>query len=144
MSQSPRPVAADRAAEVRQFVLFCISGVIGFLVDAGVVQWLVVGAGQDPYLSRVVSFLCAMTATWLFNRRYTFTPRSEPLWREWLRYFVAMLGGFAVNYAVYAGLVFAIPLVRAWPVLGVAAGSLAGLVVNYVSSRWWVFRDADP
>lgn len=140
MNEPPRRAAADRTAEVRQFVLFCISGVIGFLVDAGIVQWLVVGLGGDPYLSRMISFLCAMTATWLFNRRYTFAPRGEPLWREWLRYSVAMLGGFVVNYAIYAGLVYAVPLVRAWPVIGVAAGSLAGLVVNYASSRWWVFR----
>jgi putative flippase GtrA len=141
MSGRPRPVAAERAAEVRQFALFCISGVIGFLVDAGIVQWLVVAREQDPYLSRVVSFLCAMTATWLFNRHFTFVARrDESLWREWLRYFVAMLGGFAVNYTIYAGLVYALPLVRAWPLLGVAAGSVAGLAVNYASSRWWVFR----
>jgi putative flippase GtrA len=126
---------------LRQFALFCVAGVIGFVVDAGLVQWLVAGPGFDPYLSRVASFLCALTATWLFNRRYTFVPRrDEPLWREWSRYFVAMLGGFAVNYGVYAAMVYALPLVRAWPVLGVAAGSVAGLVVNYASSRWWVFR----
>lgn len=126
---------------MRQFALFCIAGVIGFLVDAGLVQGLVGGFGFDPYLSRVASFLCALTATWLFNRRYTFVPRrDEPLWREWLRYFVAMLGGFAVNYGVYAAMVYALPLVRAWPVLGVAAGSIAGLTVNYASSRWWVYR----
>jgi putative flippase GtrA len=145
MNDRSRPAAAGRAAEMRQFLLFCISGAIGFLVDAGIVQWLVAGMGQDPYLSRLVSVLCAMTATWAFNRRYTFQPRrDEPLWREWLRYCVAMLGGFAVNYSVYAGMVYAFPLVRSWPLLGVAAGSIAGLVVNYASSRWWVFRKSNP
>jgi len=125
---------------VRQFALFCIAGVIGFVVDAGIVQALVVVGGFDPYLSRVVSFLCAMTTTWLFNRRYTFVAnRDESLGREWLRYFVAMLGGFAVNYGIYAALVYSLPLVRIWPVLGVAAGSVAGLAVNYASSRYWVF-----
>ena len=130
---------------MRQFALFCIAGVIGFLVDAGVVQAMVTLGGFDPYLSRVVSFLCAMTATWLFNRRYTFvSSREESVAKEWLRYFVAMLGGFAVNYGVYAALVYAFPVVRVWPVLGVAAGSVAGLIVNYVSSRYWVFRHAPP
>jgi len=128
---------------VRQFALFCVAGVIGFVVDAGIVQALVGVGGFDPYLSRVVSFLCAMTATWLFNRRYTFVAgRDEGPWKEWLRYFVAMLGGFAVNYGIYAALVYGVPLVRLWPVLGVAAGSVAGLVVNYASSRYWVFRRA--
>lgn len=126
---------------MRQFALFCIAGVIGFVVDAGIVQALVVIGGFDPYLSRVVSFLCAMTATWLFNRRYTFVAgRDEGLLMEWGRYFVAMLGGFALNYGIYAVLLYTFPLVRAWPVLGVAAGSVAGLMVNYNSSRYWVFR----
>ena len=125
---------------MRQFLLFCIAGTIGFLVDAGIVQALV-AAGVDPYLGRLLSFLCALTATWSFNRSFTFVAaRDEGPWREWLRYFVAMLGGFAVNYGVYAALVYSLPLVRAWPALGVAAGSIAGLVVNYLSSRFWVFR----
>ena len=128
-----------------QFALFCMAGVLGFLVDASVVQVLVGVVGADPYLARVVSFLCAMTATWLFNRRYTFVADAERgLLLEWLHYGVAMLGGFAVNYATYAAMVYALPLVRTWPVIGVAAGSIAGLAVNYVSSRYWVFRQKTP
>jgi putative flippase GtrA len=131
---------ASAARPWRQFLLFCIAGTIGFLVDAGIVQALV-AQGADPYLARLVSFLCALTATWAFNRRYTFgAVRSDRAGREWLRYFIAMLGGFAVNYAVYAALVYSLPVIRQWPALGVAAGSIAGLVVNYFSSRFWVFR----
>jgi putative flippase GtrA len=130
---------------MREFALFCVAGTIGFAVDAGLVQLMVGEGGFDPYASRVVSFLCAMTATWLFNRRYTFVAeRGESLMREWLRYFVAMLAGFAVNYAVYALMIWQLPLARAWPVLGVAAGSVVGLVVNYASSRYWVFRAVTP
>lgn len=126
---------------MRQFALFCIGGVIGFAVDASIVQVLVSVGGFDPYLSRLVSFLFAVTGTWRFNRRFTFTAgRDESAWQEWLRYFLAMLGGFAVNYAVYAALVYSVPLVRVWPVLGVAAGAVVGLTVNYLSSRHWVFR----
>lgn len=127
---------------MRQFALFCVAGTLGFLVDAGIVQTLV-HFGVDPYLGRLVSFCCALTATWSFNRRYTFVAaRDDNPLREWLRYFVAMLGGFAVNYGTYAALVYALPLVRTWPALGVAAGSVAGLLVNYLSSRYWVFGGA--
>ncbi|MCI1709646.1 MAG: GtrA family protein [Chiayiivirga sp.] len=126
---------------MRQFALFCVAGVFGFVVDAGLVQALVTLGGQDPYLSRVASFLCAMTTTWLFNRRYTFVAgREAGLVTEWTRYALAMLGGFAVNYGVYAAMVHTLPVVQVWPVLGVAAGSVAGLFVNYLSSRHWVFR----
>lgn len=126
---------------MRQFLLFCIAGGIGFVVDAAIVQALVRGLGWNPYASRLMSFVCAMTATWVFNRRYTFAHAAgESLLHEWLRYGLAMLGGFAVNYGAYALLVWRFALVREWPVIGVAAGSVAGLLVNYASSRFWVFR----
>ncbi len=126
---------------MRQFLLFCIAGGIGFVVDATVVQALVSLAGGDPYVSRLASFLCAATATWLFNRHYTFAGhRHYSLLGEWARYLLAMSGGFAVNYGTYAALLLAFPLVHQYPVIGVAAGSLAGMAVNYASSRLWIYR----
>ena len=59
---------------------------------------------------------------------------------EWLRYLLAMSGGFAVNYAAYAAVYTFFAPARTWPELAVAAGSVAGLAVNYVSSRWWIYR----
>jgi putative flippase GtrA len=126
---------------MRELVLFGIGGVIGFIVDAGIVQLLVSGPGWNPYLARLLSFLCAATATWLFNRRYTFrSARHYSLRGEWVRYVFAMCGGFALNYAVYSTLVFHFEIVHRFPALGVAAGSLAGLVVNFASSRFWIYR----
>jgi putative flippase GtrA len=51
-----------------------------------------------------------------------------------------MTGGFVVNYGTYALLYTFVEIVRTYPELGVAAGSVAGLVVNYASSRWWIYR----
>lgn len=124
-----------------QFLLFCIGGVIGFIVDAGVLRLLVSGAGMGGYVARLFSFLCAATATWLWNRHSTFRgTRRYGLLGEWGRYLLAMSGGFAVNYAIYAALYTFVPLVQRYPELGVAAGSVGGLVVNYASSRWWIYR----
>jgi len=126
---------------MRQFAWFCVAGALAFAVDAGVLQLLLLAPQADPYSARVLSFLCAVTTTWLFNRRVTFAHGSGlPLHREWMLYVGTQLGGFAVNYAVYALLVYSIDLVRAWPVLGVAAGSVAGLLVNFVAARRLVFR----
>lgn len=126
---------------MRTFVLFCVGGTIGFLVDAAIVQTLVVGLGWNPYYARILSFLAAATATWLFNRRFTFSSdRRDNVHGEWIRYLLAMIAGFAVNFAVYSFFVFHFALVQRVPALCVAAGSLAGLVINYLSSRYWVFR----
>lgn len=120
---------------------FGVAGVIGFLVDAGILTLLVGPLGIDPYLARVPSFLAAATTTWLVNRHWTFADRGGGVaGGQWGRYVLAMLAGGAVNYATYAALIATVPLARAWPVLGVAAGSLAGMAVNYASSNWWIFR----
>lgn len=125
----------------RTFILFCVAGVIGFFVDAGIVQSLVSVLDWNPYFSRLLSFLAAATATWVFNRRYTFSAdRRYSLRGEWLRYLIAMGSGFTLNFSVYSYFVFHYELIQRIPAIGVAVGSVAGLAVNYLTSRYWIFR----
>ena len=126
---------------MRQLMLFGVGGVIGFVVDAGIVQALVVGFDWNPYAARLLSFLAAATATWLFNRRFTFRDeRNYSLFGEWSRWMLAMSGGFAVNYTAYSLCIFHSMTMRANPALAVAVGSIAGFLVNYASSKWWIYR----
>ena len=57
-----------------------------------------------------------------------------------MRYLAANLVGGIVNYSIYAYLVSMFAFVRAYPVLGVAAGAMAGLGVNFTLSKFVVFR----
>lgn len=124
----------------REALLFAVGGVLGFAVDAGIVQALVRGAGWNPYLARVLSFLAAATVTWIWNRRYTFAQRRSHRARaEWLRWMALMSVGALINYGIYAALVAFWPLVREWPWLGVAAGSGAAALVNFCAARSLVF-----
>jgi len=129
----------------REIILFAISGVFGFIVDAGIVQFLVREWAVNPYEARVISFLAAATTTWSFNRKFTFAGKSSgSRRRELLRYIVAMAGGFALNYGAYALCVATWPLVRTWPAIGVAVGSVAGAVLNFLTSKYWIFRAPKP
>ena len=125
----------------RQLVLFGVAGTIGFIVDAGILQLLVSGLAWDRFSGRLISFLCAATTTWQFNRRYTFRGiRRHSLVGEWARYLFAMSGGFACNFTAYSALVYVFNVDRQWLILAVAAGSVAGLGVNYTASHYWVYR----
>ena len=121
----------------RQFLSFAVVGAIGFVVDVAVLYLVAPLLGW--YGARVVSFLAAATATWALNRRYTFRRSEASVLREYLGYLVTMLGGAVVNYGAYV-------LVLHWatgpwaPAAGVALGSCAGLVVNFLSARYLVFR----
>ncbi|HEX5489582.1 MAG TPA: GtrA family protein [Rhodanobacteraceae bacterium] len=124
----------------RQLGWFGVGGFIGFVVDAGIVQLLVSKLNADPYVGRLFSFTCAATATWLFNRRFTFHQRGDyTLFGEWSRYLVAMSAGFALNYTTYALVVYFSHFVQDWPSIGVAVGSLPGSAVNFLGARHWVF-----
>ncbi len=124
----------------RQFISFAMVGVVGFLVDAGALQIaLVVGLGL--YLGRVVSYLMAASATWLLNRRYTFKGASEgSAWSEWARFVLSQLSGATVNLTVYGLLVYSSPFVARNPVIGVALGSIAGMLINFIAARSFAFR----
>ena len=126
----------------KEILFFAISGVIGFVVDAGIVQFLVREWQVNPYEARLVSFLCAATTTWAFNRKVTFAGKGSggSKRRQLIRYLIAMAGGFALNYGAYAACVASFAIVREWPAIGVAAGSIAGAVVNFLSSKYWIFR----
>lgn len=129
----------------REVALFAVGGTLGFLVDAGIVQALVRGAGCDPYAARVVSFLAAASFTWWWNRQVTFAHRrGHRARREWLRWMAVMAVGAGVNYGVYALAVTLSATVRAWPALGVAAGSLAAAAMNFAGARAVVFTHLKP
>jgi len=139
---APGVQGGDAHGTARRLVLFAVAGVLGLIVDVGVLYLLAPWLGW--YAARVLSFLAAATATWAFNRRFTFAAgRPASLWREYASYVAAMLGGAAVNYAVYVLTLHSVdgPWAAA---LGVALGSLGGMVVNYLSARHLVFRARGP
>ena len=121
-----------------QFVRFATIGAVAFFVDTAVL-YAALGLGANPYLGRVASFLAAATLTWVLNRRYTFVATDGAPLVQWAKFLGANAVGGFVNYSVYAALIAFVPIVRAHPVLGVAAGSLCGLVLNFSVSRQWVF-----
>ncbi len=123
-----------------EMVRFGVVGTVGFVVDAFV---LTVGlrAGTGPWLGRALSYVVAVTVTFSLNRAWTFrtADRSRPVTQDWGLFALVNLAGFACNYGTYAALIAGVPLVREFPVLGVAAGSLAGMAGNFLLSKRYVF-----
>ncbi|AWV23005.1 Hypothetical protein HVPorG_02224 [Roseomonas mucosa] len=128
-------------AVLRQMWRFGVVGGIGFVVDSAVLM-AAIALGAGPYGGRVLSYLAAATTTWALNRAWTFRGRGAgPAHRQWARFLLVNLVGFALNYGTYALLLSNMPLVAAHPVLGVAAGALAGMGGNFALSRRFVFTD---
>ncbi len=122
-----------------QLLRFALVGTLGFLVDAGTL-YVLLALGASYFWGRLGAFLVAMCATWLCNRRFTFSAgRQASRWKEWRDYCVAMSGGALINLGVSMAMLSTLEY-RAWlPAAAVGAGSLAGMVLNFVSAKYWVF-----
>ena len=108
------------SAQLRTFLWFGITGVLGFLVDAGVLHFMVSGWNTNLYLARGCSFTCAATTTWVMNRIVTFGApqrRGRQLAVEWTSYLAASLGGGCCNYLVLALAVRLSPLLHRIPTI---------------------------
>ncbi|ULR88097.1 GtrA family protein [Comamonas sp. B21-038] len=124
----------------RSVLWFLIAGSLAFVVDVAVLTLLRDTLGV--YAARAVSFWLAATTTWLINRNISFAGRSASggLLTEYLRYLGLMLGGGAVNLAVYSLLAWIFPQGPQWLMLYVAAGTLVAMTVNYLSMTRLLYR----
>lgn len=137
------PQVAERVSVniLGQFFRFCAVGAIGFVADAGSLHFLVKVFDMGLYGGRVVSYLVAASVTWALNRRYTFQVQGkQAMGREWTVYLAANAIGAVINYGCYALAVTYFEPARDFPVIGVAAGSVAGLGFNFIANRYFVFR----
>jgi putative flippase GtrA len=135
-------IGTGRSRTVLQFLRFGVVGAIGFVVDTAVL-YAGLALGLGLYGGRAVSYLAAASTTWALNRAWTFRGQGDgPVMRQWALFVVLNLVGFAFNYGTYAALVSGVALVAQHPVIGVAAGSLAGMMGNFLLSRRFVFGGA--
>jgi putative flippase GtrA len=122
------------------FMRFGVVGALGFVVDAGVLQLLLM-LGWGPVGARAVAIPVAVLATWALNRRFTFPEaQAGPALASLLRYAGVSAVGAAVNFIVYTALVLASATVAAHPMAALAVGSIAAMLVNYLGSRHFAFR----
>ena len=125
------------------FARFAIVGGIGFVVDAGILTALVSWFGFNVYASRAVSFTAAVLATWALNRQWVFgdwkARHARAVGAEYLRYVVVQTVGALTNLAVFVAVLAALPNLIRYPVIPLAIGAIAGLLVNFAGARLWVF-----
>lgn len=126
---------------LRQGTSFVLIGLVGFAVDGGVLTLLSTSFAMNLFVARGFSFLLACLATWLLNRSFTFAAAASPRkGAEYGRYLLVQTGGALANLAIFSWLVMASAQMRAVPILPLAIGAMAGLVINFSGARLWVYR----
>ncbi len=129
----------QRLALLSRLLKFGAVGVVGFFWDTVSVYALAPWLGL--YGAGIAAYLVASSTTWVMNRLWTFRDRDHgQAHRQWALSITAGAGGFMLNRGTFIALVATSPLCRTYPVLGVAAGSIAGMAVNFTMATRVVFR----
>lgn len=122
-----------------QLARFLLVGAAGFAVDTAVLAYLLYGLGYVTESggligSRVVSFVAAISTTFLLNARFTF--RAPVRKARLARYVTIQLFGAALNIGTYTFLVLG-PLAR--PLIAMAIGAAVATVSNFLLVRRFVY-----
>ena len=124
---------------IGQFFRFGVVGASAFLIDTAIVYGLKGRLGL--YGAGMASYLVAASWAWALNRGWTFRGRgSGRAHHQWVRYLLMNLLGLVLNRGTYAALVAGVPICATQPVLAVAGGAIAGMMVNFTVMRQVVFR----
>lgn len=132
----------------QRMLRFIVVGSIGFAVDATILLALTVLAGWQPLEARVVSFMVAVTVTWLINRHVTFADRralrANASTNEYMRYVLTQSVGAAINLTVFGIALWMLPASRVHLLAPLALGSICALCFNYLALLHLVFPSRVP
>ena len=87
--------------EWNRFVRFMAVGTIGAVVDFGVMNFLSHSLKMELVIAGSLSFLCAITSNFIWNRFWTYPDsRSRPIINQLIMFFLVNLVGAAVRIPI--------------------------------------------
>ena len=131
--------------ELNRFLKFAAVGLIGAVVDFGVLNLLVLGFGWHKAYANLVSVTCAIISNFIWNRLWTFPEsRQRSLRTQFGQYALVNVAGLAINEIVFVStdaMVFA----SAFPHpldynLAKATAVVIVLFWNFFVNRRWTYR----
>jgi putative flippase GtrA len=134
-----RSATPNRLLIMAQFMRFGAVGLIGLVIDTATVYGLRQSLGL--YGAGLVAYIMSATVNWVLNRVWTFRGQGTgSAHRQWGMFMLTNLAGFVLNRGTYVILVTFLAAAADQPVIATAAGSMAGMFVNFSLSRRVVFR----
>jgi len=128
---------------IAQGLRFGSVGFVGLLVNIAMVY--LVKPMINLELSSVLAFLVAATVTWLLNRNFTFMETRVPehnhaeIGLQWLVFVAVNAIGGTIYCVTFWYLTTHFSICREFPVIAVCAGGALGMMVNFTTSRSFVF-----
>ncbi len=149
-------ILAENKERVR-FLKFATVGALGAVIDFGVMNMLTHFANMRLVLAGTISFLCAVTSNFIFNRYWTYPDsRSRHVLHQLGMFFLVNAAGIAIRIPIlhYAEP----PLAQAFENMAHLSDTLAetlarnatlalavGVVMiwNFFINRYWTYNDVE-
>ncbi|NEN86220.1 GtrA family protein [Paenibacillus elgii] len=121
-------------------VRFCVTGAINTGIDLTV--FTVLTLSSVPYLAaQGAAFVCGLLNSYFMNRTWTFGQKGKSRPAEWMKFCALNLLIFSMSTALLIWL----HEYRQLPMPVSKLGAMgAGMIVNYLGSRFWVFAASGP
>jgi putative flippase GtrA len=120
---------------------FLIVGASGFVINIAVYGVLVHPLGVPYILAAVISNTVALASNFFLNRHWTFEATHHRRVLQAPRFAVVSVAGFVVNLLV---LRFCVEVADVAKLPAEVIASAIAAPVNFLGSRQWAFRRADP
>lgn len=128
----------SNAMHLAQFLVVGASGVVVNLVILSLFNWM----GFLPVVCLIAGIVVSLCTNFLLNRRFTFSyAKDRPIGRQFLGFLSASSFGMVTNFSVaYLMLRYVLPANTFSLQLAALSGIAFGTILNYLGSRYIVFR----
>ena len=141
---------ARRLAVAYQLSKFFLVGGLNFLIDLGVLNFLIyltdITAGFYAAVFKGLAFLVAMVSSFLWNKFWTFRALSvAQVGLQFAEFFAVTVVGFFINVGAFVlvndwvGPPVSIPA-KAWASIAAGSAAVIGLLWNFLGYKFFVFR----
>lgn len=150
-------ILITNAKERRRFLKFAVVGVIGAIIDFGVMNLLTQLAGMDLVPAGTISFACAVMSNFIWNRYWTYPDsRSRPITRQLVMFFAVNIAGVLIRIPILhfveppllkllESISLSGPLSAEFLAKNFTLALAVGIVMlwNFFVNRYWTYNDVD-
>jgi putative flippase GtrA len=150
-------ILVNNVKERERFLKFAVVGVIGAVIDFGVMNLLTQAASMTLVLAGTISFICAVISNFIWNRYWTYPDsRSRPLAHQLVMFFVVNTAGVAIRIPIlhfveppvtnlFEGMKLSIALSSEFLAKNFTLAVAVGIVMlwNFFVNRYWTYNDVD-
>ena len=150
-------ILVKNPVERTRFFKFLVVGIIGAIIDFGVMNLLTSLFAMPLVIAGTISFMCAVSSNFLWNRYWTYPDsRTRPILKQLAMFFMVNIAGVMIRIPI---LHFLEPVlfnfISRFPIpspltaetmaknLTLAVAVIVVLFWNFFINRYWTYNDID-